>query len=248
MPDYIYVGSGLATLEQVNATLVIDKLGVGEATLEFTTAYATAVDYAMSLTVHPDYPWLVRVSATIKREEADMGRVTLTYKGISPEYAETVQRVYSLEGCLSTEPIESHPDFETFAGTPAIPLTGAKFDLDGLFTGFSANDQPADVNKRKTGVRSYQMPSFMLTEVIVRPYGTVSGYSPSTPSSMAALGCIDTPPANSLVPQLHSKRSWMLWSLDIEDLGNGTRETRRWRLSGPRGWDTDIYKTTAINQ
>jgi hypothetical protein len=249
MPDYIWIGPGLSVTEAQENTITLDRYGVVSAVMSWTTNFDTAVQYALARNTHPIYGWLYRSSAQVTREEANLGRVRVEYKGIPPEYAQQSQKTYSVEGCLSTEPIETHPDFVTFAGNSnASSKNGAVFDDDGVFLNFSGKDQNNDVSRRKTGVRSYLCPSLILTEVIVKPYKTISGYSPATPSSMTGLGCIVDPPANPVMPTVHSTRTWMLSGVTVEDLGNGTQETRRWRLSGPRGWDPDIYKASAINK
>lgn len=254
MPDYIIIGSSTVGVEQLEASVDIDSLGVAAATLSFDCPYVSAVAYALTKVAHPDFPWLTRMSARVSRLPAERGRVVVNFKGISPEYAATTQRVYAVEGATSSEPIESHANFTAFAGTKASPLNGAMFindsddSEDGKFLGFSADNQPTDPNRRKTGTRSYLAPSLVLTETIVRPYSRTSGYSPQRASSMVGLGTIDEPPANGLVPTVYATRNYLLSSITVEDLGNGTREVRRWRLSGPRGWDVDIYRRNVINK
>lgn len=63
-------------------------------------------------------------------------------------------------GNMSTEPIASHPDFESeIGGTPAAPLNGALFNADGTFKAFGyVADAVPGFNKY--GVRSYLNPGF----------------------------------------------------------------------------------------
>lgn len=63
-------------------------------------------------------------------------------------------------GNMSTEPIASHPDFESLiGGTPASPKNGAQFNNDGTFRAFGyVADAVPGFNKY--GVRSYLNPGF----------------------------------------------------------------------------------------
>jgi len=67
----------------------------------------------------------------------------------------------------NAEPIETHWNFEAFAGTPAKRLNGATFDKEGRFTGFAklpngGKDAEGKPVKNFAGIRSYLAPRITL--------------------------------------------------------------------------------------
>ena len=52
----------------------------------------------------------------------------------------------------------------------------------------------------------------------------------------------DTMPDTEMLPEVDTGRTWLLASANIEQIGEeGGKLVRAWRLSGFRGWDTDVY-------
>jgi len=76
---------------------------------------------------HPFFRKLIMSDYTITLNEA-LARMEGRYYGVdnANERGET-ERVYSLVMGTGQEPIETHPDFRSIAGTPARPLRGARF-------------------------------------------------------------------------------------------------------------------------
>jgi hypothetical protein len=68
-------------------------------------------------------------------------------------------------GSMSTEPIETHPNFATtvLAGTVDDPQNGAKFNADGSFDGFVEHTTVTNVSGDKYGVKSYLNAGFGIT-------------------------------------------------------------------------------------
>jgi hypothetical protein len=67
-------------------------------------------------------------------------------------------------GSMSTEPIETHPNFATYlGGTPDSPLNGAKFNADGSFDAFVEHTEVSNLHGDKYGVKSYLNAGFGIT-------------------------------------------------------------------------------------
>lgn len=76
----------------------------------------------------------------------------------------TTDAEVSGRGSMSTEPIETHPNFESYlAGNPATPLNGAKFNADGSFDGFVEHTEVSNLKGDKYGVKSYLNAGFGIT-------------------------------------------------------------------------------------
>lgn len=224
-------GQAIATLlEDVPQEIVFDSWGVASSTLYYSANYDLAPGLVSGLLVHPQFPWLIMKKAVIRREEANLAKISVAYEGIPPA---TDDRKYSMKGVTETSPIESHKNFIKFAGTPTSPAPGAVFDQDGRFKGFIATTSGSTPNP-KAGIKSYLSPSISYQEV------RTCGSGVNIEGMAANLGKIDTPPTSNVYVTV-TGRNWLLAAIDGEQIGLGVKVTRNWRLSGPRGWDQDIY-------
>ena len=91
--------------------------------------------------VHPIWNGLYCKSVSIKKY-GDGALITAQYEGAeswsstSDQYENTVE----VSCTMREEPIESHPNFESWAGTPQKPNCGI-FDEDGKFTGWNSKTE-----------------------------------------------------------------------------------------------------------
>lgn len=161
--------------------------------------------------------------------------VTYLFEGFLSSLPEPV---YSLDTSLSEEPIELHPDFETFAGTPASPLNGAVFidpdtgrittdNAKGVFREFMATVSGAA--NIKAGIESYLAPGAQWTE---------TSFSRTRPTDLGDLGSIDSPSGPN--PSF-TGRTWLYSGAPYTRRGGVYQISKSWMLSGRLGWDTDIY-------
>lgn len=146
---------------------------------------------------------------------------------------------YELQGSLDQEPIQAHPDFVSkIAGKPSDAKNGAVFidpntflpttdDAKGVFREFAATISGAA--NPKGGLESYLVPGAEWREI---------SFSTSRPSSLNNLGKIQSPSGPN--PSLGG-RSWLAWSNTYQKRGHIYQITKTWKLSGPRGWDSDVY-------
>lgn len=237
MATPIWHGTNLAgyLLEGVDATIELNDFGIASASLTYTSKWAGAVGLVAGIVRHPTYPFLVRKSANITREEADSAKIVIKFEGIPPEVVEASKKYYSVDVTTATEPIESHPDFkDKIGGTPAAPLFNAEFDEKGKFKGFPVVLEDGTTDNPKAGMKSYLAPGVIYQEEYL---------ADSIGAVLDDVGKIDTPPSSILKPAAPG-RTWLFIGGSARQSGDGIRVTRRWRLSGPRTWDTDVYKAS----
>ena len=118
---------------------------------------ASANSPIINKSVHPIWNGLYCKSVSIKKY-GDGALITAQYEGAeswsstSDQYENTVE----VSCTMREEPIESHPNFESWAGTPQKPNCGI-FDEDGKFVGWNSKAQGGKI---MAGVKSYLVPSY----------------------------------------------------------------------------------------
>ena len=251
--EIVILGNDLtALLDTTGSTINFDKIGIGSATLRYTVRWDQAVALVAAVEVHPDFNWLVRETASITRDVAGMANVTVKFKGIEGSSEgkkdggdHTVTN--SLEGSSSSEPIETHYRFLSFAGKPdkSVPWkNGASFvekgSDKGRFLGFAVTPDKDDpeLPNTKSGVTTYLEGGFVFNED--RLYSRAEDGDINV--KMNKIGEIDEPPNVEKFVDVRDGWNWILLTCNITEVGAGVKVTRKWRLSGRRGWDEDIYK------
>lgn len=135
--------------------------------------------------------------------------------------------VFEIDTSTSQEPIETHPNFLTFAGNAGAPLNGAIFDeSDGSFLKFG-NSAPNEWR----GVTSYMMPVVTARKTYI---------STQPPTDIASLvGKRQDPPFTTGV----SVGNWLVATVSSDQRGKVYVVRVEWRHSGPKGWSTPLYGT-----
>jgi hypothetical protein len=159
-------------------------------------------------------------------------KVTYLYEGFIERRPEPT---YELSGGIREEPIQTHPDFATLAGTPSEPENAAIF-IDPQ-TWKQSSDDDAGVFDRfgdgeLAGVAAYRVPTAIWTEI---------SFSTSKPSDADDLGKIDDPPGSP--PAFPDGRDWMSVAYNYRKRGFVYEIRRSWELSGRGGWNPLIYGT-----
>jgi len=150
-----------------------------------------------------------------------------------PEYQPTAQ----------TQPIESHPLFESFAGTPDNTKNDAVYDNKGNFVKFPTLLANGEKNP-KGGVKRYYEGSLRVTEK-----RGIELVSVQAEADYFNIGKIDIPDVEGLLKiklglldAEDEDRDYLFTSIQLDDMGNGlAMMVREWDQSGPNGWDVDIY-------
>ena len=242
-------------MEDVPATIKFDKHGVASATLNYSCKWAVAADLVRDIESHPDFEFLKRKDATIKREEAELAKVTINFEGIDPETndGEGV-RTYAVKGGTSETPITAHPWFEKIAGTGENPnkANGATWEQgpqgSWSFKEFGVTRETVDeeggvnvVRNPIAGVTSYAEGGLTFQETYTKGFNTVGEREKA---DLQKLGYIDEPPEVDKYVDFgaNSKRNWLLISCNIDDVGDGIKVTKEWRASGINGWFESIYE------
>jgi hypothetical protein len=159
--------------------------------------------------------------------------------------------VYDLCVGVSEEPIETHPDFASFAGSPMSPINGANFRL--LEKGTIVNAKTAT---KPEGPDGYVFDSFDIFTGDGKggknKFAKVESYleasqltwrmtynSKVSPASIAGVGLIGDPIGPA--PRLAGKRNWLFMGITSTKRGSAYQTSMEWRASGRSGWIEEIY-------
>ena len=195
----------------------------------FVYPYSSAFAHApvVNKSVHPIWNGLYCSSVSIKRYGAG-AIITAQYEG-SESWSSTSdsnENTIEVSCTMREEPIETHPDFERWAGTPDNPNCGI-FDEDGKFTGWN---QKTEGGKIMRGIKSYLVPSYS---------GSISYISNGKPS-LSGIGGIG---GGGGLPGVGGGREWMCTGISYQSLADGKyKVSETYLLSGPNGWNKYVYK------
>jgi hypothetical protein len=177
---------------------------------------------------HPDDDRLECYNRTITFGNNNIATCVASYFGLT--LSQTVPTM-SFTGGVTTEPIETHPNFSTF-GTAA---NGAQFDDDGRFLRFSefvSGSTNSGTNTNFYGVTSYLTPA---TNIAISWWSNAK----PTPSKLATVTSFLPYEANVRKPQ--GVADFLLLSESIKQVGNFYEITQQYMGSVSPGWNTKIY-------
>jgi len=212
-------GSPLITIQK-DWSVTEDENGLltGDLSYEGDWNYRAAIPNVGRL--HPYDYRLTCFGRTLQRMGLDKVRATLKYIGVTRD---PTPIMIEHPGGNGQDPIETHPDFEDFAGNATTPLNGAKFDEEtGEFIGFT------DLNENLAGVRSYIVPSVMVSTTFY------THYIPT----LNDVGRITTFPP---IRAPRNCKNFLLLGQPYRQIGNLYQVTNQYLGSGPNGWNTRIY-------
>ncbi len=197
---------------------------------------------------HPHASYLKFEDRTVTMNSG-IWEVKVNYRGIKPVYHEGgTPPVYELNYGSGTEPIETHPNFESdIGGKPSAPKNGAVFvdaegnvttdDDVGVFDKFLIKNP--DKDRSFGGVDSYlDMNNITWTKTWVTR--TMSGLEGSFVN-------IEDPEdsASEFTAPKFKGRDWLYLGCNSTGVrGDSARHRKTWRLSGPGKWNEVIYKAT----
>ena len=235
--DYTLIGNALTSLVKAPGEIInLDEEGIGSGTTTYKAHEDSIVALATNLEEHETHRWLKKKTARIKFEEGGMGLLTVNWEGIPDDNPGSgpdgdYKKSYSLRSVARTQPIETHPDFDTFAGSPGAEANNATFNEDGKFTGFGVG------NDELAGVRSFLAPSVIYQEVVTMN----SVVAEDIGIALDAIGKTEDPPDSKIKPEIGGDYNWLRIGANAQEVGDGVKLTNQWQLSGPNGWSTLIY-------
>lgn len=208
---------------QAGWTIDEDETGLltGELSYEGDFAYwrFLPVSWGYGL-LHPYDGRLTAYKRRVQRLKTDKVRITLSFIGI---IADPTPWVIEHPGGNGQDPIETHPDFDTLAGTAASPKNGATFDEEtGEFIGF------VDVTNSLCGVRAYIVPNIIVSATY---------YTHTVPNLTQVAKITGFPP----IAAPANVKNWLMIGQPYRQIGNLYQVTNQYLGSGPGGWNTRIY-------
>ena len=177
---------------------------------------------------HPIWSDLYCKSLGIKRH-GDGAIITAQYEGsefVWDSDRDSAENTVEVSYTMREEPIENHPDFERWAGSPDKPNCGI-FDDDGKFVGWNSKTQGGKI---MAGVKSCLVP----------PYSAAVGYIAMGMPSPGGIGSIG---GGSGLPAVGGNRQRMCTGISYNKMADGKYKVSiTYLLSGPNGWNKYIYK------
>jgi len=184
------------------------------------------------VTAHPTYIFLGLESKVVTFEDGGQATIDLVWVGASTETSGTEPTelpppVWDLKRSPSQEPIDTHPDFENFAGNAGLPINGAVFDEDGIFKAFKPDDPNVwgGVSKYLENAAVLTKASVVLTE----------------PNTSEIVPRIEAPPSPGITLPVITGRNWLKTDFTVRRVGSVYEVFEEWTMSGQQGWNADIY-------
>jgi len=235
----IRIGNVTGAIYQAERPLHLNPDGSAQASLTYkcseTSAFAVIPAY---LTAHPYLPQLKVYESDLDQELGGVIRITSIYKGVlAPDPELLAQHEY---GRTTTEaPIETHPLFAVpYSDPPVTPTQLAAIELALQ----NAQTPPASItgaaltlyNKKRRGIESYLKPGGIYKKTYV------SNDYPGA-ALMNQVGKIATP--SSPAPTAPAGQNYLCIGISWSKQAGVVTIMEDYQLSGPGGWDPDLYAT-----
>jgi len=217
--------------------------GSGEATLTFkrSSDSFTLASLPNPLSEHPKYSALRLYEAQAKREPGNIMVVTCTYRGVIVGNRFTfAQQEFNV--ATSAEPIETHPIFSNPVENPPVTpteLATIQRFLDNntvpVYTIASTGATAAGVmlyNKKRRGIDSY---------LSIGGTYKLSYIQENIPTDYSPVGNIIIAPPLAPIPP--GSRTYLYSGLSWRKQGGVVSVNEEYTMSGPTGWDKDLYST-----
>ena len=176
---------------------------------------------------YPDDAALRLKKISMEGMEGDMVRVTLYYelpRETSFEFGGGEEVEYSMDYSCSEQPLLTHPNFQDIDGEEKDALMAMASGASPKDTFGKEDKVIEDVVKSEAGKKAMEK----------MRKGQVSFLCPGGVGKKGAPG--------SGAPAVSGKYDWIKEGVSGRRTGTGNwRQTVSWRLSGPDGWDSDLY-------
>jgi hypothetical protein len=186
------------------------------------------------------------VSRNFKQSEDGGYEVTLHFEGMEGTAPKEDETTFEFDVSMSEDPIEAHPNFDAISekyGWDEVEKAFPKFPPGTATSDGSALGKKSKAKKNPL----YGTESFLSVGAVFRktyasltiPAGVLRG-----------IGAIVERPPNIgqfQIPSTGSKRNWLKLAPKIRRRGNSVEVTEEWMLSGPNGWNSDVYSSGQLD-
>lgn len=199
-----------------------------------------------ALSVRPDIDLgIPLVSRSFKQSEEGGYEVTVHYEGLDGKEPADDQITFEFDISMSDDPIEAHPNFDTIAekyGWDEVERSFPKFPPEQTSEGNALGKKSKAKKNPLYGTESYLAVGAVFRKtyaVRAIPAGLLHGIG----------GIVSRPPdiGQFRMPATGSKRNWLKLAPKIRRRGNSVEITEEWMLSGPNGWNQDIYSAGQLD-
>jgi hypothetical protein len=166
---------------------------------------------------------------------AGLWRVVADYAGMDAAY-DISESQYELSPGTGNEPIETHPDFITFAGTPSSP-NGINRPLfrDPVTGEISTDDANAEFDRFALDSPMAGVSSYIAQNNTVYSRSWTQRSQPSE----GGISIVQNPPGPA--PNYGGDYNWLEMPVAYARRAGVYSCTQRWLCSGPKGWNNDLY-------
>ena len=225
-------------IEQPEDEVDVDKFGVASAYAVYECQWKDALRLAAAVTKHPEFPWLSKVRARVRRMDAAIARVTISFEGLSGGGTASTQReetvIYEMEASTTQEPIETHVRYESVT-VEELNLIRDALKKSRQLMPLAISDAAFELyEKMLKGVTSYLNPGVTWKQTITKARLSEDR------TDLRGLGLIDDSPPGPL-PSVEEGRTWIRSGSTESIRGSALQVVNTWRLSGRSGWDSDLY-------
>jgi len=186
------------------------------------------------------------VSRNFKQSEDGGYEVTLHFEGMEGTGPKEDETTFEFDVSMSEDPIEAHPNFDAISekyGWDEVEKAFPKFPPGTATSDGSALGKKSKAKKNPL----YGTESFLSVGAVFRK----TYASRTIPAGvLRGIGAIVERPPNIgqfQIPSTGSKRNWLKLAPKIRRRGNSVEVTEEWMLSGPNGWNSDVYSSGQLD-
>jgi hypothetical protein len=234
----IKIGNTTGAIYQVEQPIHLNPDGSAQASLTYKctveSPYAVIPEY---LTPHPYLPALLCYESDLDYEPGGIIRITSIYRGILADNPEELAQ-YEFSRTLTEAPIETNPKYSIPRDDP--PVTAADLNAIELAiqncTPINSSLSAAAKNlydKKRRGIDSFLRPGAIFKKTYA---------SETIPTAILDdVGKVVNPGAPA--PDAPSDQNYLLMGVSWTKQAGLITVVEEYQLSGPGGWDPDLYPT-----
>ena len=234
----------LLETEEQHGNLMPD--GSAEFTMKYRVPWDQLFNYIpQPLEPHPTFPALLYYDGEVSKEKGKMGNIINRYRGI---FASNPSAFEQVDGDISTtaEPIETCPLFAGPPGTDPDHSPVTRNDIAIVGNALANNTTPSSVDSLLSGAKAKTyytkklrgIDSFYRTGATWRRH-FISG---SVPDYTNLVGYIVIPPSIPFAPPSPpAGQNYLFSGIAWRQQGGVVTVDEQYQLSGPGGWDIDLY-------